>query len=109
MAYRGKGFTRDIVILNAAGVAITPGAPDIVRVTIGRDNQTPELTVTSAAYTANGSYIAKGATSRLRIDALDLDFAPGVYTFQVDYYDNADAQEWKMVSKQCFSLESPLT
>lgn len=105
LAYKGRGLTRNLVILDADEDTITPGANDLVRVSIGREGETAKLTVTSGTNTANGSSLTKGATNVLRLDASDLDFDPGVYTFFFDYFDNADAQEWKNVDRQIFSLQ----
>ena len=104
-AYKNRGITRDITIQDAAGNAITPGVNDKVRVSIGREGETPLLTVTSGTPTANGSSVTKGTKNRVRLDASDLNFAPGVYSLEVDYWDNADAQEWKVVELQTFFLE----
>ena len=103
-AYKGRGITRDITIQNVDGDTVTPGDSDVVRVSIGREGETPELTVTSTAATANGSSITKGAANRLRLDAADLDFDPGVYTMFVEMMDAADEDEWKNVDRQVFCL-----
>jgi hypothetical protein len=105
-AYKNRGLTRDLTILDADGDTITPGANDRVRVLIGREGQTPLLTVVDNADTSNGSTLSKGATNTLRLDATDLDaIDPGTYTLFFDYFDNADAQEWKNVDRQVFHLE----
>ena len=104
-AYKERGITRDVTILDVDGETITPGDGDLVRAVIGRDGEAPVLTVTSGSPTANGSSFTKGEANRLRLDAADLDFDPGTYTLTVEYHDNADAQEWKVVEKQCFHLE----
>lgn len=103
LGYQNKGLTKDITILNASNVAIVPGANDLVRATIYREGETPVFTVTSGTPTANGSSFTKGATNRLRIDASDMSFRPGVYTLRIDYFDNADAAEWKEVEQQVYS------
>lgn len=103
--YKNRGITKDFTIKDADGETITPGGTDHVRVTIGRAGETAKLTVISEAATANGSSFTKGSTCRLRLDAADLDFAVGTYTLQLDYYDSADAAEWKMVEKQVMVLE----
>lgn len=104
-AYRRRGITRDVVILDADGATITPGGSDLIRAVIGREGETVKLSVTSGTDTANGSSFTKGAINRLRLDDLDLDFAPGVYTLTIDFYDNSDTQEWKSVDRQTFCLE----
>jgi hypothetical protein len=105
-SYKGRGITKDIVILDSNGDTVTPGANDLVRVSIGRVEETMLFTVTSGTVSANGSSITKGATNRLRIDASDLEeLDPGTYTLFVDYFDNADTQEWKTVDRQVFVLE----
>jgi len=105
-AYKGRGVTKDFTINDSNGVAITPGANDLVRVSIGRVGEAALFSVTSGTPTSNGSSITKGALNRLRIDASDLeDIDPGTYTLFVDYFDNADAQEWKTVDRQVFVLE----
>lgn len=100
VTHQNRGTTRNVVIRDAAGTTITPDAADTVRVVIGRERQTPVLTVSSAAPTANGSRITKGAANELRLDASDLSFDPGVYTMFIDYYDAADAAEWKEVDEE---------
>jgi hypothetical protein len=104
-AYKDLGLSRDITIQDVNGDDITPGDSDKLRASIGRLGETAKLTITSGTSTPNGSSFTAGATSRLRIDASDLDFASGVYTLFVDFYDAADAAEWKNVSRQVFCLE----
>ena len=108
-AYQDRGLTRDIVILNSAGAAITPGANDKVRAKILRLGQSPKLTVTETP-NANGSVFTKNSpsdgTNRLRIDATDLAaINPGAYTLMIDFFDNADAAEWKTVDRQTIFIE----
>lgn len=105
VAYRNRGLTRNITILDANKDAITPGANDRIRAIIGREGESPQLTVVSGSPTANGSSFVMGAVNVLRLDASDLDFDVGVWSLIIDYFDNADAQEWKNVSRQCFSLQ----
>ena len=102
--YQDRAMERDIVIKDADGNTITPGVNDLVRVTIDREGQAAQFTLTSGTPSANGSTITTGATNTLKILALDLNFAAGIYTMTVDYYDNADGQ-WKLVEKQVLSLE----
>jgi len=102
--YKNRGRTISIVIRDVNGVAIVPGDNDEVRVSVGRQGETPKFTVTSGLPTADGSSIAKGASNSLRLDANDLNFEAGVYTMFVDYFDNADGQEWKNVDRQVFHL-----
>lgn len=103
---QNRGGTRNVVIRDAAGAVITPGVNDLVRVRIGREGETEVFTVTSGTPTAAGSSVTAGAMNVLRIDATDLAFSPGVYTMYVDYFDNADAAEWKEVDRQDFCLEA---
>lgn len=105
LAYKSRAKVIDITIKDADGDAITPGANDKVRATIGREGEEAKLTVTSGTATANGSTFTKGSTNRLSLKASDLTFDPGTYTFLVDYYDNADSQ-WKNVERQVFQLEN---
>jgi hypothetical protein len=108
-AYQNRNCTRDITIRNAADAVITPSTYDQVRAMIGREGYVPELTVASDAPTSNGSTFTKNHPSsgvnRLRLDAQDLDFEPGVYTLFLDYFDHADAEDWKNVDRQVFCLE----
>lgn len=108
-AYQNLGLTHDITINNADGDAITPQTNDKIRCEIGHAGETLKLTITSDSATANGSSFTKNTPSngvnRLRLDASDLTFNPGVYTLTISYFDNADAQEWKLVDKQVFVLE----
>ncbi len=105
-AYQDRGLTRDITIQDSAGATITPADNDLVRVIIGREGETPKLTVVSGTPTPNGSSIVPGAKNRLRLDAADLALiAPGIYTMYWDLFDHSDAEEWKNVSRQVFSLE----
>ncbi len=101
---QGRGVSYDVVILDTAGDTITPTDSDLVRAIIGREGETPKLTVTSGSDTANGSSFTKGATNRLRLDGADLSFPPGVYTMYVDFFDASDANEWKLAERQCFFL-----
>ncbi len=108
-AYQDRGLTRDIVILDSSSAAITPGANDLVRARILRLGQSPKLTITEVA-NANGSVFTKNSpsngTNRLRIDATDLAaINPGTYTLMIDFFDNADAQEWKVVDRQTIFIE----
>lgn len=109
LAYKSRGKTVDITINDADGDAITPGTNDKVRAIIGREGQAAKLSITSGTNTANGSSFTKNSPSngvnRLRLDASDLEFDPGTYTLWVDYFDNADSSEWKLVEKQVFVLE----
>jgi len=109
IAYQGRGITRNVVINDAAGDPITPGANDLVRVIIGREgtlDTAPLLRVVSGTATANGSSVTKGATNVVRLDASDLALIdPGEYTFVVDYYDHADAREWKNVEREVISIQ----
>jgi hypothetical protein len=108
LAYRERNLTRDITIQDAAGETIVPGANDQVRVMIGRQGDDPQLTVASNAPTANGSTLTKATATtanRLRLDAQDLVFSQGTYTMFIDYFDVADASEWKHVDRQIFVLE----
>lgn len=104
-AYQNRGLTRDITIQDTNGATITPGDSDKVRAIIAREGEVAKLTVVSGTPTSNGSSFTKGAANRLRLDASDLSFDPGTYTMQIDFYDAADAAEWKVVSRQCFFLE----
>lgn len=103
-AYANENTTRDITIRDADGNEIVPTASDIIRVRIGREGETPKLEVDSNTPTVNGTTFTKGEPNRLRLDAQDLDFEPGVYSLTIDFYDNSDS-DWKMVDKQIFSLE----
>src|SRR3990167_148671 len=105
-AYRTRGITKDITIKNGAGTTIVPGSNDKIRAIIGREGKLgtnfadAEFSVTSDAATANGSSFTKNSPSsglnRLRLDASDLDAIPaGVWSLFIDFYDNADAAEWK--------------
>lgn len=114
LAYQDRGLTKDLTILDGDGGVITPGANDRVRIIIGRaseivtDGDTvtgAKLTFTSGTPTANGSKITKGAANRMRLDASDLKFDRGTYSLWFDYFDNADAREWKNISRQVFQLE----
>jgi len=104
-AYKDRNYTRDFTILDGNDDTITPGTHDTIRVIIGHEGGAIQLTVTSAAPTANGSSFTKGEKNRLRLDAQDLDFEAGTYTLFFDYLDNADDAEWKNVSRQVVVLE----
>lgn len=108
-AYKNRGLTQDLTILDSADATITPGANDKVRVIIGRTHESPLFSVTSDAATANGSTLTKGATNRLRLDSADLEaIDPGVYSLFFDFFDNADGAEWKTIENEVFALqESP--
>ena len=115
LAYQSRGLTKDITVLDADGDAIALGDNDLLRIVIGHpgllgvDFADAEFVVVSGTPTGNGSSITKNSPSsgvnRLRIDASDLTFDPGIYTLFVDLFDNADTQEWKNVDRQVFRLE----
>lgn len=104
LAYKSRGVTKDITILDGDNEAIAPDSADHIRATITREGKTALLEVSSQANTANGSSFTKNSPSagvnRLRLDASDLTMAAGVYSLQVDLYDSDDVQEWKRVSTQ---------
>lgn len=108
-AYKSRGLTKYLTVKDANGAAIAPGANDKLRVTIQRQGQDAVFTVTSGSDTASGSSLTKNSPSNgkntLRLDASDLSFPAGVYTFLFDYFDNADASEWKNIDRQVFVLE----
>lgn len=100
-----RGKTLSLVLKDADGGTITPGESDRVRVRIGREGEADKLSLTSGSDSKAGSSITKGAANTVRLDATDLRFAPGVYTMWVEYYDAADAAEWKCVQTQVFWLQ----
>lgn len=109
-AYKDRGIVHDIILKDAIDNAIDLAAGDKLRAIIKRLGQTALLTVTSDAPTANGSsFTIDGGDDanehRLRLDASDLTFSPGVYTLLIDYYDDDDADEWKSAERFVFSLE----
>ena len=114
--YKTRGITKDITVQDGAGATITPGTNDKIRAIIGREGKLgvnlvdAQFSVTSDAATANGSSFTKNSPSsglnRLRLDASDLDkISAGVYTLFVDFFDNADGQEWKNVSREVVCVE----
>ena len=107
-AYKGRGITRLLTALDAAGSPILPGGNDKIRIVIGRVGETAKLTVSSDAATANGSTFTKNASTgvnTLRLDASDLDFDAGIYSLEFLFFDGDDASEWKTVDVQVFNLE----
>ena len=106
---RNRGKTADIVIQDTNGNTIVPEAADTLRIIIGRRGEAAQLTVTEGSPTANGSSFTKNTpssgTNRLRLDADDLTFNPGMYTLFIDLLDNSDGAEWKNVDRQCFHLD----
>ena len=106
-AYKSLGITKHLTVLDADDEAISPGSNDKLRVRIMRQGETAALEVTSDAATANGSSLTKNSPAgknTLRLDASDLNFPAGLYTFRFDYFDNADSSEWKKISEQVFNL-----
>lgn len=114
-AYKNRGITKDITVLDGNGDVVSVGVNDKLRAIIGRerllssDLSTAKLVVVSGTNSANGSSFeiggGSGGSHRLRLDAGDLDFNPGTYTLFIDLFDNADAGEWKNVDRQVFVLE----
>lgn len=106
--YKDLGKTMRLTVRDANDDAITPGANDKLRVIICRKNEDPVFTITSGEDTENGSSLTKNSPTNgkntLRLDASDLTFPPGVYTFKFEYFDNADEQEWKNIDRQVFNL-----
>lgn len=115
VAYKNRGLTKDVTVKNGAGDAISVGKNDKVRAVIGHvgrlgtDLADAKLVVTSGSDTSNGSSFTKNSPTttknRLRLDADDLNFDSGIYTLFIDYFDNADATEWKNVDRQVFCLK----
>jgi len=101
---QNRGKMLNIVMANADGTVITPGVADFVRVRIGRAGQADVLSLTSGTPSAAGSTITAGATNVVRLDATDLNFTPGTYTLFVEYFDAADALEWKLVDEQVLRM-----
>lgn len=108
-AYQNRGITTDITILDADEEAITVESDDIIRAVIGRIGKAPALEIRSDAPTSNGSSFTKNSPSatsnRLRLDAEDLSFDPGVYTLFISLRDDGDADDWKEVARDVFVLE----
>ena len=110
-AEKGRGKTVNLTIYDGAGDVITPSAGDKIRVYIGRGSRLgtalagAQFLITSDADSAAGSSLTKGATNVLRMDATDLNFSAGIYSLWFEYFNNADASEWKMVDRQVFYLE----
>ena len=101
---QNRGKTLNVVLADADGTTITPGGSDFVRVRIGRAGQADVLSLTSGTPSAAGSTITTGATNVVRLDATDLNFALGTYTLFVEYFDAADALEWKLVDEQVLRM-----
>lgn len=110
LAQQGMTHVRDITVQDANGDPIIPQANDQVRAVCVDGCNNEVLSVASNAPTANGSTFTKNSPSsgvnRLRLDGADLNFAPGNYTIRFEYFDNADGQTWKTVSRQVFALEA---
>jgi len=114
-AYQRRGLTRNVQILDANSNVIVPTGLDTIRAIIGREGQlganleTALLVVASGSDTPAGSFFRKNDPSNgnnlLRLDASDLNFAPGTYTLFIELLDVADDSEWKNVSRDVFVLE----
>ena len=77
---------------------------DILSLTSG-DAATPNGSFFKKNTNAEGS--AEAGTHTLRLDAADLAaMNPDTYTINIEYFDNADASEWKNVDRQVFVLEA---
>lgn len=107
LAQKKRKLIRDIVIKDSAGATVTPGANDVVRIKIGKVRQVPTLDLDSAAASANGSTIVKGASNRVSIAQADMDLLqPGIYSFEVSLVDNADSQAIKFVDNQIMVVQA---
>ncbi len=116
VADKNRGLTRDLQINDVDENAIIPQANDVLRIIIGHVSKLgadltfpdAELTFDSDNSTVAGSSITKNSPSnglnRMRLDAADLNFPAGTYTLMFCLFDNADAGEWKSVSRQTFVL-----
>jgi len=102
-AYQDRAIAHNVVITDVNGDTIEPQDSDVLRVRITQCG-TEHLVVTSAADTANGSSVTKGASNRVCLAAEDLDFAPGTYTYSVELQDGSDG-DWKEVAKYVLHLE----
>lgn len=110
-AYKSRGITKDISILNGCGAEITPSSLDIIKVKISREgtlDTSPLLTITSSTPTANGSAFTKNTPRpgkhRLRLDSRDLTFPAGIYTLSVELVDHQDNDEIKEANRVIFNL-----
>lgn len=115
-AQKSRGFTKDIVLFNVDGDPVVALTNDKLRAYIGHEGDLNDdlsgavFLITTDTDSAAGSYFRKNSPSsganRLRIDATDLSFDPGIYTLFVDFYDSNDANEWKTASRDVFILEN---
>jgi len=107
-AYQNRTLERNITIKDAKGNVIVPGPSDQLRATIGRTGETVAvLVVSSSAPTTLGSSMTLGSPNVLRLAAADLGFSIGSYTLMIDYFDYADGQSWKGVTREAFFLDDP--
>lgn len=105
---KNLGRTFQMTAKDSDGDAVVPGANDKLRVRILRTGQSEKLNFTSEAPTDNGSSITKdtvNGVNSVRLDASDLTFPAGVYSFFFELFDNADSSEWKLIDRQVFCLE----
>jgi hypothetical protein len=102
-AYRNRAIAHNVTILDVNNQVIWPQANDVVRLRITVGTQ-EFLSVSSAAPTANGSFINKGAPCLVSLAAADLNLAGGIYDYDMDYGDGTDNQ-WKEIEKGILCIE----
>lgn len=104
---KNLGRTLRLTAMDEDGVVV-PGANDKLRVRILRTGQPEKMNFTSDAPTDNGSSVTKdtvNGANTVRLDASDLTFPAGIYSFFFELFDNADNSEWKLIDRQVLCLE----
>jgi len=110
LAHKKRKLVRDITVQNNAGSTVVMTTSDVVRIKVGKINQTPLLDLSSLAASANGSTISVNTPSsgynRVEISQLDMDtLSPGVYSFEVSVVDRDDGNAIKHVDHQIIVVQ----
>lgn len=113
-AYKSRGCTHDFRVLDANSNDVVLGGSDEIRAVIGREGKLgvdfadAAFSITNGTNSANGSSFTKNGGGsnihRLRLDASDLSFSPGVYSLFFEYKNAGDGNEWKAVRRFVFVL-----
>jgi len=106
-SFKGTGITWNFDVKDSKGSVIIPGKNDKLRIRImERGGSQVLFEVSSGTPSKNGSCVLKaGEEGReknvFRFDDKDLEnLSIGSYSLVLDYFDNADSQEWKRIDTQ---------
>lgn len=103
IAYRNRTRTFQVSVKNAAGSEVDFDN-DVMRIKIGRDDQTPILDLDSVSGSTNGSTVSGANPTTVRLDKADLDIFPQILNFEVGVVDDVDNNTFKHAEKGVIAI-----